>query len=48
MEGGGGGAFDANPQSRDGQKGPFWIGLMYIYILRKSQFPNFDPFQRER
>ena len=24
---GGGGAFDASPQSRDGQKSPVWIGL---------------------
>ena len=24
------------------------VQLMYIFILRKSQFRNFDPFQRER
>ena len=28
----------------------FWleVHLMYIYILRKSIFRSFDPFQRER
>ena len=38
----GGGAFDATPQSRDGQKSPVWVGLIRFsdtfYLVVKKHF----------